>query len=114
MADIHDHKESVQHTEEQLETARGDALDEANKLGIDVSEVVANRVAEDDLHAVSAACMSLKSPAGWRIAGIIFVMGISEFSFWLRARWWERPAAQPRRDPVEVDYVTGSLQTLVA
>lgn len=58
-----------------------DVLDKSQQLGVDVSDLVASKVAEDDMVAVSAECMSLRSPAGWRIMGIMFVMGMNQAAY---------------------------------
>jgi len=72
-----DNKDNIHH----IEGTRDDAVAEAHKLGLDVADVVANRVADDDLMAISEQCLTLKSLTGLRIAGIIMVMGINQAAY---------------------------------
>lgn len=55
---------------------RKDAL-EAEKLGVDVEEVVVTRISEEDLIRISRECLDIHSPTGWRIALITLVMGFN-------------------------------------
>ncbi|KAK7703058.1 hypothetical protein SLS64_009329 [Diaporthe eres] len=55
---------------------RKDAI-EAEKLGVDVEEVVVTRISEEDLIRISRECLDIHSPTGWRIALITLVMGFN-------------------------------------
>lgn len=50
---------------------------EAEKLGVDVEEVVVTRISEEDLIRISRECLDIHSPTGWRIALITLVMGFN-------------------------------------
>jgi MFS family permease len=60
---------------------RGVAAEVSDKAAVDVVDVVLNRIDEDDMIAVSASCMKLRSPTGWRIAGILLVMGLNQAGY---------------------------------
>lgn len=53
-----------------------DAL-QAEKLGVDVEEVVVTRISEEDLIRISRECLDIHSPTGWRIALVTLVMGFN-------------------------------------
>lgn len=55
---------------------RNDAL-EAEKLGVDVEEVVVTRISEEDLVRISRECLDIHSATGYRIALITLVMGFN-------------------------------------
>lgn len=50
---------------------------EAEKLGVDVEEVVVTRISEEDLMRISRECLDIHSQTGWRIALITLVMGFN-------------------------------------
>lgn len=50
---------------------------QAEKLGVDVEEVVVTRISEEDLMRISRECLDIRSPTGWRIALITLVMGFN-------------------------------------
>lgn len=58
-----------------------DDVAQAQKLGIEVDEVVVNRVTEDDLMRVSSECLSFRSGTGLRIMLIIVVMGMNQAGY---------------------------------
>lgn len=53
----------------------------ASKLGVEVSEVVATRITDEDLLRQSAKSLSLRSGTGLRIALIMFVMGCNQAGY---------------------------------
>lgn len=60
---------------------RGAVVDAADKTGLDVVDIVLNRVVDDDVMAISRSCLQLKSRTGLRLLGIIFVMGVNQAAF---------------------------------
>ncbi|KAK3933727.1 putative mfs sugar transporter protein [Diplogelasinospora grovesii] len=58
-----------------------DDVSAAHKLGVDVDEVVVNRITEEDLSKISAESLNLKSWAGFRIMLIIIVMGFNQAGY---------------------------------
>jgi MFS family permease len=60
---------------------RGDPTAASRKLGIDVVDAVLDRVAEDDVMAISQSCLQLRSRTGLRLVGILFVMGINQAAY---------------------------------
>jgi MFS family permease len=58
-----------------------DDVAEARKLGIEVDEVVVNRITEEDLMRISADSLTLRSKAGLRILLILFVMGVNQAGY---------------------------------
>lgn len=50
---------------------------EAEKLGVDVEEVVVTRVSEEDLMQISRDCLDVHSRTGFRITLIVLVMGFN-------------------------------------
>lgn len=50
---------------------------EAEKLGVDVEEVVVTRISEEDLMRISRECLDIHSRTGYRIALITLVMGFN-------------------------------------
>lgn len=60
---------------------RGDAAFIANKQQIDIVDEVLNRVAEDDVMAISEGSLNIRSRTGLRIAGIMLVMGVNQAAY---------------------------------
>jgi hypothetical protein len=60
---------------------RGDPALDSRKLGIDVFDAVLDQVAEDDIMAISQACLKVRSRTGLRLAGILFVMGVNQAAY---------------------------------
>jgi hypothetical protein len=60
---------------------RGDAAFVADKQQIDIVDEVLNRVAEDDVMAISEASLNVKSWTGLRIVGIMLVMGVNQAAY---------------------------------
>lgn len=60
---------------------RGDPTLDSDKLGIDVVDAVLNRMAEDDVMAISQSCLTVNSRTGLRLAGILFVMGVNQAAY---------------------------------
>ncbi|KAF7553819.1 hypothetical protein G7046_g6985 [Stylonectria norvegica] len=58
-----------------------DDVAEASKLGVDVVEVVAHRITDEDLLKQSAASLSIYSWTGFRIGLIMFVMGCNQAGY---------------------------------
>lgn len=58
-----------------------DDVAEANKLGIAVDEVVANRITEEDLMRISAESLHFRSKTGFRIVLIMIVMGFNQAGY---------------------------------
>lgn len=50
---------------------------EAEKLGVDVEEVVVTRVSEEDLMQISRDCLDIQSKTGFRLTLIVLVMGFN-------------------------------------
>ncbi|KAH8898367.1 general substrate transporter [Thozetella sp. PMI_491] len=59
---------------------KNDAI-QAQKLGVEVEEVVINRIADDDLMRISSECLTLRSKAGFRMMLIIIVMGFNQAGY---------------------------------
>ena len=60
---------------------RGQAAQVSGKVDLDVVAVVLNRVEEDNMMAVSRSCFNVRSQAGLRLLGIIFVMGFNQAGY---------------------------------
>lgn len=60
---------------------RGDAAFIAEKQQIDIVDEVLNRVAEDDVMAISQSCLQLRSRTGLRLVGILLVMGVNQAAY---------------------------------
>jgi hypothetical protein len=58
--------------------SRQDDTTEAQKLGVDVADVVANRISEEDLMKHSAESLTLKSRTGFRLLLVMLVMGANQ------------------------------------
>lgn len=58
-----------------------DDVAEAQKLGVDVKEVVAQRINEEDLLQHSRDAINMRSSGGLRIIGIMFVMGCNQAGY---------------------------------
>lgn len=56
---------------------RHDDIREAEKLGVDVEEVVVTRVSEEDLMQISRDCLEFRSRTGFRLTLIVLVMGFN-------------------------------------
>ncbi|ROV94485.1 hypothetical protein VSDG_05904 [Cytospora chrysosperma] len=54
-----------------------DDIREAEKLGVDVEEVVVTRVSEEDLMQISRDCLDVHSRTGFRLTLIVLVMGFN-------------------------------------
>lgn len=52
-------------------------IHEAEKLGVDVEEVVITRVSEEDLMQISRDCLDVHSRTGFRLTLIVLVMGFN-------------------------------------
>lgn len=50
---------------------------EAEKLGVNVDEVVVNRISEEDLMRISRECLDIRSRTGFHIVLITLVMGFN-------------------------------------
>lgn len=50
---------------------------QAEKLGVEVDEVVVTRISEEDLMIISRECLDFHSRAGFRIALVTLVMGFN-------------------------------------
>ena len=82
--DIVDHHEDVNHLRNNQSGGlgtRGDAAFVAGKQDIDIVDEVLNRVAEDDVMAISESSLVLRSRTGLRIAGIMLVMGVNQAAY---------------------------------
>jgi len=82
--DIVGHNEDVNHLRNNQFGAlgtRGDAAFVAGKQDIDIVDEVLNRVAEDDVMAISESSLVLQSRTGLRIAGIMLVMGVNQAAY---------------------------------
>ncbi|KAJ2907248.1 sugar transporter [Zalerion maritima] len=62
-------------TEDKSGAVHHDDVAQADKLGVEVQEVVAHRITEEDLLQHSRDALSIRSKGGLRILGIMFVMG---------------------------------------
>ena len=62
-------------------THHEDANFQAEKLGVDVAEVVATRITDEDLLEQSRKALTLRSGTGLRIALVMFVMGCNQAGF---------------------------------
>lgn len=58
-----------------------DDVAQAQKLGVDVDDVVATRMTDEDMMRISAESLNVKSKTGWRIFLIMFVMGCNQAGF---------------------------------
>ncbi|KAJ9137145.1 Sugar transporter [Pleurostoma richardsiae] len=58
-----------------------DVVAEANKLGVDVDEVVATRITEEDMNRISAESLQIRSWTGFRIVLIMVVMGCNQAGY---------------------------------
>jgi hypothetical protein len=82
--DIVGHHEDVNHLRNNQSGGlgtRGDAAFVAGKQDIDIVDEVLNRVAEDDVMAISESSLVLRSRTGLRIAGIMLVMGVNQAAY---------------------------------
>jgi len=82
--DIIGHQEDVNHLPNNQSGGlgtRGDAAFVAGKQDIDIVDEVLNRVAEDDVMAISESSLVLRSRTGLRIAGILLVMGVNQAAY---------------------------------
>jgi hypothetical protein len=82
--DIADHHEDINHLRNNQSGGlgtRGDAAFVAGKQDIDIVDEVLNRVAEDDVMAISESSLVLRSRTGLRIAGILLVMGVNQAAY---------------------------------
>lgn len=82
--DIVGHHEDVNHLQHNQSGGlgtRGDAAFVAGKQDIDIVDEVLNRVAEDDVMAISESSLVLRSRTGLRIAGIMLVMGVNQAAY---------------------------------
>lgn len=50
---------------------------EAEKLGVDVEEVVITRVSEEDMMKISRDCLDVHSKAGFRLSLVVLVIGFN-------------------------------------
>nr|XP_031858195.1 uncharacterized protein CI109_006437 [Kwoniella shandongensis]KAA5525267.1 hypothetical protein CI109_006437 [Kwoniella shandongensis] len=79
----HEITPQLAHTQgEEIQLAtRGDLNTAADKTGLDIVDVVLNRVAEDDIMAVSRNSLQMNRRAVLRLAGILFVMGMNQAGY---------------------------------